>query len=144
MPAALPGAGPKLDRRAIGLGLLVQVVLASLIIGTALPFATLLVLPVVGSVTVGLTSRNFDEEYFDGAIAAGLAPVLTPIVGLVTTWLTNPGLSAGMATSIGSVIFSVALPVVLLGITISAGVGAVLSYQTASVRRRARVGIELQ
>lgn len=144
MSTALPGAGPEIDRRAIGAAVAVESAVAALITVTGAPALTAIGIPVIGGVVVGLTSRNFDEEYFDGAIAAGAAPIVVPIVALGVTWVTNPSLSVTLLASIGSIIFSVALPVVLLGMTVAAAVGAVLSYQTASIRRRADNGIEFQ
>jgi|GEM_PF-3589456 len=137
-------SGPRIDARAVGLAVLAEVAVAATIVVASLPLGTQLVVPVVGAVAAGVLSRNFEEEFFDGAIAAGVSPVIVPVVGLVIAWLFDPAMSGQLAVNLGSVIFSVALPVILLAITMTGILGAVLSHQVASIHRRAKAGVEIK
>ncbi|MFB6104908.1 MAG: hypothetical protein ABEJ57_07505 [Halobacteriaceae archaeon] len=143
MRLGAPTNGPAIDYRAIGSAVLAEAGVAALIVIGSLPVVAHLVLPVVGATLAGVLSRNYEEEFMDGAIAAGAAPVTAIVVALATSWLITPGISGQLAVNLGSIIFSVALPVVLLATTMSAIIGAVLSHQVASIHRRAAEDIEI-
>lgn len=139
-----PGTTLTLDRRAIGYAVLLEVGVTAVITGLSLPLATGLGLPVVGSITAGVLSRNYEEEYIDGALAAGMAPLVFVVTSLVVSWLVLPGVTLELITWAGSLIFSVAIPVLLIGITMSAALGAFVSYQSATIWRQAQGGIEIK
>lgn len=139
-----PGTTLTFDRRAVGYALLTEAVGTAVISVVLLPLATGLVIPVLGSGVAGVLSRNYEEEYIDGAIAAGCAPLVFVVTSLLVSWVVRPGVSLELITWAGSLIFSVMIPVLLVGITMSAAVGAFVSYQSATIWRQARVGIEIK
>lgn len=139
-----PGTTLTLDRRAVGYAAVLEVGVTAVIGVFGLPMVTGLVVPVVGSVVAGIYSRNYQEEYIDGAVAAGLAPVIFVVVSLLIAWLVTPAVSLEVVTWIGSVAFSIGIPILLVGTTMAAVLGAFVSYQSASIWRQAQVGIEIK
>lgn len=139
-----PGTTLTLDRRAVGYAAVLEVGVTAVIGVFGLPMVTGLVVPVVGGVVAGIYSRNYQEEYIDGAVAAGLAPVIFVVVSLLIAWLVTPAVSLEVVTWIGSVAFSIGIPILLVGTTMAAVLGAFVSYQSASIWRQAQVGIEIK
>lgn len=127
-----------LDRRAILLGGVAEmaVMLLPYLLGVWIWVAA--VGPFVCGVVAGWSSRSFEHEANDGAVAAFLGAVLTLVGIAVLIWVRNPGMSTDLRLDL--ILFFLIFGVFLVGMfgMFLSAIGAIVAWYTALVRRRSR------